>query len=385
MKRTAVIALVAGLMGGILLVLFGLADLPRAAFAYLTALVYWLSIVLGALLLLLLAGGAGVRWLAVPRRVIELTTTTLPALFLLFVPVLFLMPELYAWVTPEQVHAGELRHVLEHRAVYMNRAGFVIRAVVFFAVWIALAELLLYWSTESDAGPDPDLTRKQRRLGSVGLPLYALTITFASFDWVMSLEPAFYTTAFGVYFFAGGFLAGLATVVVLLRSASAYEPLRAVVSRSHFVSLGKLLLAFVVFWAYIAYTQFFIVWMGDLPEEVGWYAPRMSGGWRAVAVFLLVANFIVPFLLLLSRGLKERPGPLAALSAWLVVVHYVDVYWLIMPVLRRDGPVPHLLDLAALLFVGGVVIGVGALRAAGRELLARHDPHFTASVRYVAS
>jgi hypothetical protein len=357
----------------------------HTAFAYLTAVLYWLSIALGALLLVLMSGSIGVRWIVVPRRLVELTAATLPALAALFLPVLVFMAELYSWTSDDAPHSAEVLHLIEHRAPYMNTPFFIARAVLFFAVWIGLAELMLYWSSESDYGADPELTKKQRTVAAMGLPIYALTTTFASFDWLMSLEPAFYTTSFGVYFFAGSFLAGLSAVTIVLRRASRHPSLEKLVSTSHFVSLGRLMLAFVVFWAYIAYTQFFIVWMADLPEEVSWFLPRVEGGWLGVTVFLLVAHFVMPFLILLSRDLKERPGALAWVGGWLLVCHYVDLYWLVMPVRTPAGPAPQWVDLAALVGVGGIVVLVGLWRARGRSLVARNDPGLAASVRYVAS
>ncbi len=383
-RRPLVIAGGAGAAGLLLTLAGALAfDPRRALFAYLVAFVYWLGLALGALILLGALHASNARWPVVLRRFLETVPQVIPVFVLLFVPLALGMRHLYPWVDPHALQ-GEMAHAVHHKVPYLNPTFFVVRAAIYFAFWSAVAWLLRAWSVRQDSLGGVTLTRRQRRLGTGSLPFLALTMTFAAFDWMMSLDPRFFSTIFGVYWFAGSFMGAFA-VVIIAAAATRGDPTAFGhhMNLEHFHSLGKFLLAFTAFWAYIAFSQFMLIWIANIPEEVPWYILRIDGGWRWVGAFLALFHFVVPFFLLLSRDLKRNPRAIAGVAAWLLLVHWVDLYWLVMPHLHPDGPRPSLLDLTAFVGVGGVAVAWTVLRMRGTASVPLRDPYLEASLRYL--
>lgn len=292
---------------------------PRdAAFAYLTAWTFALTIALGALVLAMIGHVVGARWILALAPITSAITSALPVLAVLFVPVALAAPRLYAWVDAPG---------LGHKADYLNLTFWTIRAACFLLLWTAIAELL------RRLGPD-----RARVLSAVALPAVGLTLTFGAFDWVMSLTPQWSSTMFGLIYFAGGTVAALALIA----------------TRAPSVALGRLVFAFVAFWAYLELSQGFLIWIADKPEEIPWYIARGAGGWGAVLAALAIGHFALPFVALLSRAAKQsRMLPLV--GGWLVAMHYLDVAWLILPV-RDAAPALHLADLAAPCAVLGLCV-----------------------------
>ncbi len=332
-----VLALALSLLGAFL-------DPRRAAFAWLTAYSALLAIVLGALSLLMIAQVTGARWFQPLLPLTRALAGTLPLMAVLFIPVVVARHALYPWVPPLGPMSDAVRQHILDKSAYLNVPFFLVRAAAYFAVWIALAELLLRRPT-------------QRGLWSaVGLPPFAFATTFAAIDWIMSLLPAWWSTIFGLYFWSGGFLAALAAVALLASAAGADAP----AARSN--TLGKLLLTFVLFWAYVAFSQFLVIWIGDVPLEASWLRPRLVGSWGALGLVLLIAQFALPFGLLLPRRNRQRPAVLARIAAGLLIAHYIDAYWLVMPALSPGGVAPHWLDLTCLVGLGGLTSAFGAWR-----------------------
>jgi hypothetical protein len=319
------------------------------------------------------------------RRFLEHVPAVIPLFAVLFVPIVLGRHHLFPWTTPDAL-GGELRRLAEFRRPYLNTGFFTIRAAFYFACWMAVAELLRRWSLRQDTTGSVALTRWQRRLGAASLPLLALTMSFAAFDWLMSIDPQFQSTIFGVYWFAGSFLATFA-VILLAATLSRGDPSQfgSRLSTEHFHSLGKFLLAFTAFWAYIAFSQFLLIWIANVPDEVPWYIVRIGGGWLPVGVFLVVFQFLVPFFLLLSRDLKRSPRALAWVAAGVLVAHWVDLYWLVMPELDPAGPRPSLWDVTAFVGVGGVAIAFALLRMRGSPPVPVRDPYLDDSLRYLPS
>ncbi len=371
----------AGLAVTFLGALFG--DPRRALTAYLVAYVYWIGLAVGALILLGAFHAAKATWPVVLRRFLETMPATLPLFAVLFVPILVGMRRLFPWVDLSALPA-ELAREAAHRRPYLNVPFFLVRAAIYFVVWIAVAHLLRAWSIRQDSAGGVALTRRQRRLGAGSLPLLALTMSFAAFDWMMSIDPRFYSTIFGVYWFAGSFL-GTFAVVIVAGALTRADPgqFGAHLTAEHFHSLGKFLLAFVAFWAYIAFSQFMLIWIANIPEEVPWYVLRTGGGWLWVASFLAVFQFAVPFFLLLSRPLKRNPRKLAWISGWLLFVHWIDVYWVVFPHLDPAGPRPSLWDLAAFVGVGGAAVAFALFRMRGAVAVPVNDPYLDESLRYL--
>jgi hypothetical protein len=315
---------------GLVLFVVGLLVSPRQALlSYLAAYAAAWSIAVGALILVMTCNITGARWFAPFRPFAEAVAASGPLFVVLFLPIAIGLRAIYPWTAGG---AGD-------RSVWLDQAFFLVRAAVYFAVWTLVGLLLRRWSA---ARPDG----RTRALSAGALPAVAFAITFAAFDWLMSLAPRWFSTIYGVYVFAGGFLAVLALL------AAAYLP----AALDDCQKLGNLTLTFVVFWAYIAFSQFFIIWIADVPQEVAWYVPRLRGSWGVLALVVLVGQFALPFLLLLLRSVKRWPGALAAVGCWLLVMHYLDVYWLVLPQLHPGGIHPHWLDLAAIALVAGAAL-----------------------------
>ena len=368
----------AGALGGALTIV-GFVVAPRQAlFSYLTAYNWLLSIALGALILLLTCHAMNATWPVAIRRVIEACVSTLPLLAILFLPILLGAGELYPFMHPERVADLRTRHLLEHKHAWLNQPFFVGRSVFYLLCWTALATVFRRLSLSIDR---PERNHRALQVLSCALlPLTALTLTFASFDWVMALSPDWYSTMFGVYYFSGGFVAAIALLVVLIVLAQSGGWL-ARVGRSHSYALGRLLLAFVIFWAYIAFFQFFLIWIANKPIEARWYLDRITGGYRAVSWFLLIGHFAVPFFVLLSYRIKQRASRLLPVALWLLVAHYADVHWLIAPARQA----PHAfswLDLPALLALTGITVAFGVWRQRGQLLAPIGDPSYERALAY---
>jgi hypothetical protein len=295
------------------------------------------------------------------------------------------MGHIFSWVHPERLE-GELRHLAEHRSPYLNVPFFLLRSVVYFALWSVVAHLLHGWSVRQDEEGGVALTLRQRRLGAGALPFIAVAMTFAAFDWQMSVDLHLASTIFGLYWFAGSFLSAFAVLILALNASRAEgSSPGALMNSNHYHSLGKYLLTFTAFWAYIAFSQLLLIWIANLPEEVPWYLARGRDGWLAAAVFLIVFHFVVPFFVLLSRPLKRSPRALGVMAMWVLVVHYVDIYWVMMPALQHDphgGLLPHWTDITAVVGVGGVFAAFVAWRLRGSAPVPVKDPYLEESLRY---
>jgi hypothetical protein len=345
--------------------------------SYLLAVVFWSGIPLGGLAVLALQHLTGGAWGLVIRRPLESATRTLPFLALLFLPLFLGLHQLYEWTHVEAVARDP---VLSHKSAYLNVPFQALRLALYFGAWIAVAHYLNKWSLEQDRTGDERITRKFQLLSSGALVLYALTVTFWSVDWVMSIEPHWFSTIYGVLFMIGQALAALAFVVAVLVLLARRPPLSEIVAPGHYHDLGKLLLAFVMLWAYVNFSQFLIVWSGNLPEEVPWYLARLRGGWGIVALALVLFHFSLPFVLLLSRGTKRNPRALATVAGLIVAMRFVDALWLILPAFSRADFRLHWMDLAAPIGVGGLWIAVFAHHLKTRAILPFNDPRFAEAV-----
>jgi hypothetical protein len=313
----------------------------------------------------------GGRWGFVIRRFLEAGFMTLPLMALLFVPLLFGLRELFPWARPAE---AAVNPVLRHRASYLNPPGFIIRAIVVFAIWIAMAWCLRKWSLQQDQTADPAPTRRLRTLSGPGIVIYPLTATFAYIDWIMSLEPDWYSTMFPVIIVIGQFLSTIAFSIVLLGLLRGDAPFAEIVSTTHFHHLGNLLLTFVMFWTYISFGQFLIIWSGNLPQEIVWYLHRIADGWKWIVVLLALFHFFLPFFLLLFRANKRRVPILMTIAAVVFVVRILDVFWMVAPSFHPTGIRVHWLDVAAPLGVGGIWIAAFIYNLKRAELLPHHDP-----------
>lgn len=377
-------SLLAAALGLLLLILGLLVDARRAWFSYLDMWTFGVTICLGALLLLMTGHASKAGWMVVTRRITEAIVSALPLYAVLFVPIAFGLGHLYPWAEHGRVLETDVLRAVEHKRHYLNPPFYVVRTALYFAVTIAIAALLLAWSRANDERPRPEVLRRMRILSGGGLPAVALVLTWASYDWTMSLEPAWYSTIYGLYYFAGAFVGAIAVVCVLLHLSRLRPSIGPRVTADHAQAIGRVLFAMICFWAYQAFSQLLIYWIGDVPQEIAFYKVRTTGSWWAITDLIVFGHFVLPFFVLIHRGFKRDTGRLACAAAWMVLMHFVDVYWLVMPAHDPSGVRPHWLDLAAILFVGGLSTALVVSRYFRVAPLPAHDPELVSGLGYEA-
>ena len=350
--------------------------------SYLFSYVFWFSIPLGSMALLMMHHLTGGWWGYPIRRLLEAATRTILVMTVLFIPILLGIHKLYPWA--QWVAEKPTDPALHFKAMYLTPNLFVVRAVIYFAVWLTVAHFLNKWSYAQDRTGDTRLAGVLEAFSGPGLILWGLAVTFSAIDWVMSIEPLWFSTIYGMLFMVVEALAAMAFVIFVLRLLSNTEHIKKIVTASQFNDLGNLMLAFVMLWAYLSFSQFLIIWAGNLKDEIPWYMARAFGGWGALAVFLMIMHFAVPFLLLLQRGVKRQLHVLSALTGMMVVLTLVDVYWLVVPGFQseRSGPRLHPSDLLAVIGIGGIWVGTYIWQLKKMPLLPLHDPRFEGALQH---
>ena len=378
-NRIPVIGAVCALLGIVACAILGAANPKQFFFSWLVSFLFFLSLALGALFFVLIQYAAQGGWGIVLRRIGETTFAMLPVMAALFLPLLLGLRDLYEWAARRgrrERCAASLEGAIPQRPVLPDPGGALLRNLV-------LHRPLYYrGSRGQDVTGDPGVSARLRRLAGPAIIVLALTQTFASVDWIMSLTPHWYSTMFGVYFFAGsfvGFIALLSVVAAAMRRAGLLET---VISAEHLHDVGKLLFAFMVFWTYIAFSQFFLIWYGNLPEETIWYRARMEGSWMTVSLFLMAGHFVAPFFYLMGRAVKRRGSTLAIGGAWLLAMHFLDLYWQVMPTLHPEGLRPSVLDVAALVAVGGCFVAAASWLMRRQALVPLRDPRLAESLAF---
>jgi hypothetical protein len=339
--------------------------------SYLVAYLYWTGASLGSIALLMINHVTGGAWGVAIRRFLEAMIRLLPVMALLFLPIALGLPQLYEWARPEAVAHDAL---LQHKHAYLNVPFFLARTAGYFVVWILVERTLVRWSDAQDATTDALPTERLELVSRGGLLVMGLTMSFAAIDWMMSLEPHWSSTIYGVIFMGGSVLTAMALAIVLSALAREGTRLPDAISPDQFHDLGKLMLAFTMLWAYFNFSQFLIIWSGNLPEEISWYLARTSGGWKALTISLVAVQFVLPFIILLSRRVKRRPAALAVVAGGMLVARFVDMFWMVSPAFHEGAFAVHWLDLATFLAVGGLFIGLTIRQLVGRSLVPLHDP-----------
>jgi hypothetical protein len=327
-------------------------DHARFSSSYLVAFAFFITIVLGAMFFVMLQHLTGSAWSVTVRRTMENMMVTIPAGALLFIPVALGLHDLYHWTHAEAVAADP---ILQGKVRYLNEGFFLVRAMAYFAIWSIWALILYRNSVQQDRTGSIERTESMVKWSAPGMIMMFITVTLASFDWIMSLDPHWFSTIFGVYVFAGGVLAFTAAVIVISMAMQRAGVMRHAITMEHYHDLGKWLFAFTVFWAYIAFCQYLLIWYANIPEETIWYKHRFEGTWLQASGVLLFGHFLIPFLLMLSRGSKRNLRLVGATAVFVLAMHYVDMYWLIMPVFQHHGVQPSWMDLGALLGVGATL------------------------------
>lgn len=355
----------------------------RGLYAWLFAFAYWVGVAVAALVLLTLWHATDSRWSVVLQRAVEAMTSSLPAFAALFVPLVAGAHLVYPWADPGSIRDEKVRSVVEHQHGYSNLGFWVVRAACFLSLWIIVSESLRRWSLAQDRDRRKVLTARQRALGAAALPVIAFSFSFAVLDWVMSLEPRWTSTIFALYFWTGSFLAAVALVTLLAIVARGANLFGEVVGENHLASLGKLLFAMSAFWAYLAFDQYMLVYIANLPKEIHWYLYRTRGTWATFAVAIVLAQFVVPFVTLLSRPLAmhNRRG-LATIAVWILLAHGLDVYWMILPAIDRGGVHVHFEDPIAFVGVGALAAALALWRLRGHFTVPIGEPHLSDSLDY---
>jgi hypothetical protein len=358
----------------------GFADWAEFFRSYLIAYLFWLGVTLGSLALLMVQHLTGGRWALVIRRILEAGTRTLPLMAIAAVPLLFGIKSLYSWSRP-----GQTDPAVVAKLGYLNPQFFIIRMVFYFAVWFTLAYFLNKWSREEDAGQAGiPLWMRLEGLSGIGLVIYGFTVTFASIDWVMSLEPQWYSTIYGLLFMVSEALTALAFAVCILIWLSDRKPLSQVVRPAQFQDLGSFLLTFTMLWAYMEFSQFLIIWGGNLTEEIPWYLRRMEGVWGHIGLLLVIMSFFFPFFLLLFRHVKRRTRSLLIVALLVLMMRLVDMFWMVLPAFGGGSVRLTWMDVALPLGFGGIWFAYFLRQLESMPILPVHDPRMEEIIEQAA-
>jgi len=348
-------------------------DHSRAVYNYLIAFTFMISIGVGALFLIALEYIVGAHWSVPIRRVVEFIAATIPLLAIIVIPLLFNIGELFHWSHADAVSEDE---ILQAKSPYLNVSFFIIRVFVLIGLWSLFYFFFIRNSEKQDTTKDQKLTTINIRLSAIFIPVFAITITIAAVDWLMSIEPHWFSTIIGVYYFAGTVIAALAAVTlatVLLKENGYLHP---AMTNDHLYNLGALLFAFVNFWGYIAFSQYMLIWYADLPEETFWFMQKWEGSWAIFSIGLIIIKFLVPYIVLVSQPSKMDPKKLKFISVWLLFAHLYDLFWLVMPEMEElsGGYSFSWIDLVFPIAAVGLIVLVFNMKAKKENLIPIGDP-----------
>ena len=378
--RTRNVAFAVGLLFTLALILGAVLSPGHFFHGYLVGFVFWTGITVGSLALLMLQHLTGGAWGLVIRRVLEASTRTFPLLLLLFIPVAIGLKHIYPWTDAAVMNSTP---ALQKKTSFLNPSFFILRAFVYFAIWSALAMALNWLSLQQDRAASREVRKRMQMISGPGLVVTIICITFAAIDWVMSLDPSWYSTIYGLIFVASWALSALAFTILIMNWLSAREPMNAVVQPRHSHDWGNLTLTLVMLWTYFAFSQYLLIWSGNLPEETTWYVARKHGGWGAIALAVVIFQFAFPFLMLLSRATKKNAQRLAMLAALILVMRIIDVIWLIEPTYSRGDFVFNWMDYVAPIAIGGLWLGTFTWQLQKRPLLPINDPQLEQALAVV--
>jgi hypothetical protein len=370
----AVSLLVGGLALVAALVLALLGDGETFFQSYLYAFLFWLGLSLGCLVLLFVQHLAGGSWGAVIRRPLEAGVAVLPVMALLFVPLLFGLGSLYEWTHPEFVEAHP---IVAAKIGYLNVPFFIVRTVIYFAIWIAGALFFLRLSNRQDRELDSSgsIGYRMKTVSAVWLVIYVLTMTFAAVDWAMSLTPEWFSGIYPVILMIGQAITAISFIIVVMALLAGRVPaINELLTAKRLQDLGNFLMAFTMFWAYVSFSQLIIIWSNNTVETNDWYVVRLNTDWNYLSAFLLAFGFFAPFMILFSRWVKRKRAALVTVALWSIVVRLLDLFWILVPTYGREGSPLALLDLALLVGLGGVWLALFARSLASRPILPLHDP-----------
>ena len=379
--KLGTIALVVGVAGLVLSLVGYFVDADQFFHSYLTAFVFWITIGLGGLFFSMLHHLVSARWSVVIRRFVECLAVTVPVMAIFFIPIIFGMHNLYHWTHADAVASDQL---LQAKTGYLNTPFFVIRAAIYFIIWFVTARIICKTSLKQDSSHDEGITKRMRIISAPGTILFALTITFASFDWVMSLDAHWYSTIFGVYIFAGSLLAMLSLITFVILRLQSNGILVGSITGEHYHDLGKLIFAFTIFWGYMAFSQYFLIWYGNIPEETVWFLHRWTGSWKTFSLILVFGHFVIPFFALFPQTPKRNPTFLKLITIWILIMHWIDLHWLVMPGLHHHGVHLSWMDLTTMMGIGGIVLWLFWRRLTSHPIVPVGDPNLEKSMKFIS-
>jgi hypothetical protein len=369
MKRLQRRAAIAAVLGGVICLVGGILNPRQFFYSYLLAFVLWLGVTLGSLGLLMVQHLSGGAWGFVLRRQLEGAARLVPAMAVLFIPILVGLQTLYPWARSEVMAADP---ILQGKQIYLNIPFFVLRAGFYFTVWAAIGWILSFWSIMQDERGEQPIARRMQAVSAAGLIVYVLTMTFASVDWLMSLEPHWYSTIFSIVVISGQGLSAIAVAIMVLATVSRDKQMAQVAVPARFHDLGNLMLMFLMVWAYVSFSQFLIIWSANLPEEIPWYTHRVGDEWQSIGLGLVIFHFAIPFALLLSRNTKRIRTRLVPVAASILVMRAVDVFWIVGPERSPTQFHVHWLDVLLPVTLGCIWVALYARQLQGRPLLPKY-------------
>jgi hypothetical protein len=374
-KTIAQRSLIVGVVFGVIAVILAFLRPEQFFRAYLLGFMCWLGVALGSMAILMIRHLTGGGWGMVIRRILGAAMRTVPLLALLFIPVILGIHKLYIWAQPlDQIADKHLRdHLEDITKTYLTTNGFIVRAIFYFAIWNLLSYLLSHWSRQTDRAGAPDNTARFKAVAGPGLILYGFTISFAAIDWVMSLDPSWISTIFGLVVLIGEVLAAMCFAVVVERILFNYKPMSEMLKPDFVHDHGKWILAFTMVWAYFNYSQWLIIWAGNLPSEISYYMRRLNGGWGYVGLFIVIFHFAIPFGTLLSRPFKRNIRKLVWLAVWMMLMRYVDLFWIIEPNFSKTFNVT-VADIVVPIAIGGFWLAYFFRNLGALPLLPAYDP-----------
>ncbi len=373
MKKAFVVGIVALLAGGAGYFM----DSTQFFYSYLVSYLFWITAGLGAMFFVLVFHLTGAVWSIVLRRIAETMMLMVPIMAVFFIPILFGMHDLYHWT-----HADASDKILQHKAGYLNIPFFAIRSFIYFAAWYLIARSLYKASLKLETEDAVTQIRHMRKVSAIGVVVFALTVTFASIDWIMSLEPHWYSTIFGAYIFSGSLIGALSFFVLIGLYLRRNNVLADVITTEHYHDLAIMIFGFVIFWGYMGFSQYFLMWYANIPEETIYYIKRWEGTWKIFSMTLVLGHFALPFVLLLPRSMKRNLSFLKILAVWMVLMHWIDVYWMVMVNHSPQGIHLSWIDGALFFGIGGIIIGLFWKFFSTHPLVPAGDPGLRASIEY---
>ncbi|MDZ4711157.1 MAG: quinol:cytochrome C oxidoreductase [bacterium] len=366
-------------IGGILTIISFIVDPKRAFFDYLWMYMFMVSIGVGSLALVALEYLVGATWSTPFRRVSEFLASLIPLLVILVIPLFFGLHDLFHWTSPEALATDP---ILQGKEPYLNVNFFTIRLAIYFVIWVTFFYLFIRNSQRQDITKDPALTKQSIKFSAIFAVLFVVTMAFMSMDWMMSLEYHWYSTMYGVYYFAGTIVASFAAATFCSVMLNENGYLDKSIKKTSYYSFGTLMFGFNIFWAYIAFSQYMLIWYADIPEETFWLMMRMKGSWTYFSIGLIFVHFVIPFLALLPRSSKVKPKLLIVMSLWLLFAHAYDLYWLIMPTYFTEGFAFGWSEIGIMMFTAGIIITVFRVRAAKTNMIPVGDPKLQSGLNF---